>query len=182
MDQRGERGVAEVRLIAAVAHDRVAGRDGELPWSAPEDLRRFSRLTWGHAVIMGRRTWAGLGRPLVERQNIVLSRHEVGVEGRSGGGEAGVQRAGSLPEALALVEPGRTAWVIGGERPWREALPAAVGIYLTVLHRRYDGDTRFPVTDPHQWRVGGRIETEIAVDGSPCAVTYLRLDRVTPVG
>lgn len=160
----------EVCLIAAIARDRVVGRKGGLPWSAPEDLRRFRGLTLGHAVIMGERTWAGLGRPLPHRQNIVLStRSEATV---------GAQRAESLADALDLVESGSTAWVIGGKRPWREAMPIAAAIYLTVIRRVYEGDTHFPRMNPVDWETGERIDTEAMVDGTRCRVTYLRLDRV----
>ena len=136
-------------IIAAVARNGVIGVDGGLPWRLPADLRRFRALTWGHAVIMGRRTWRSLGRPLPGRQNIVVSR------------SAGVACDGalvvpSLADALAAVTMPAPAFCIGGGELYRDALPIADTMYLTEVDRDFEGDARFPAIVPQEWQEIGR--------------------------
>lgn len=126
-----------VSLIAAMAENRVIGRDGALPWHLPADLARFKALTLGHPVIMGRKTFAAIGRPLPGRLNIVLSRQPAFRP-------AGVLVARSLAEALQLAAGAVEVFICGGGQLYREALPLAERIYLTIINREYPGDTVFP--------------------------------------
>lgn len=135
----------KVSLIAAVAANRTIGKDGQLPWHLPADLRHFRRLTWGHAVIMGRRTFESMGKPLPGRTNIVVS--------RSGFSHPGVQVASSVEEALALVAGDEEVFVAGGAGIYRAALPLADRLYLTEIDRDFEGDTCFPSFDRSAWRV-----------------------------
>jgi dihydrofolate reductase len=147
-----------VYLVAAVAANGVIGRRGQLPWHLPEDLRYFKRLTLGHPIIMGRRTWESVGRPLPGRENIVVS--------RTAGYEApGAAVASSLDAALALCAGEPVVFVIGGEQLFAEALPLAAGLVLTEIHRDYEGDTRFPAYDRSRWRETQR-EPHTAADGT----------------
>lgn len=148
----------KVYLVAAVAANGVIGRDGQLPWQLPEDLKHFKRLTLGHAIIMGRRTWESLGRALPDRENIVVTR-QAGYEA------PGAAVASSLDAALALCADDPVAFVIGGERLFAESLPIAAGLVLTEIHRDYDGDTRFPPYDRARWRETQR-ERHTATDGT----------------
>ncbi len=132
-------------LIAAVASNGVIGRNGTLPWTLPEDLKHFRALTIGHTIIMGRRTWESIGRPLAGRQNIVVSSGP-GVRG------PGCDAARSLDEAVALATMPDPVFVIGGEALYRAALPRADVLYLTRIERAFDGDVRFPEIDARQWR------------------------------
>jgi dihydrofolate reductase len=140
-----------VSLIAAIAANRVIGRDGAMPWRIPEDLTRFRRLTMGHAVIMGRLTFASMGRPLAGRQNIVLTRD-------TGLGIPGCDVVHSLDQALQAV---RTAphgeiaevFVIGGAAVYAQFLPAADRMYLTWVDAEVPGDTLFPDVAWDEWRV-----------------------------
>jgi dihydrofolate reductase len=125
-----------ISLIAAMSEDRVIGQDGKLPWHIPADLTHFKTLTMGHAVLMGRRTYESIGRPLHGRRNIVLSRTEERIEG--------CEIARSLPEAIAAAEGDEEIFICGGEQLFREALPLCQRIYLTIVHDKYRGDVRFP--------------------------------------
>jgi dihydrofolate reductase len=146
-------------LVAAVAANQIIGRDGQLPWHLPEDLKHFKRLTLGHAVIMGRRTWESLGRrPLPDRENIVVTRQP--------GYEApGASVASSLEAAVALCAGEAVAFVIGGEQLFAESLPIATGLVLTEIHRDYEGDARFPPYERSRWREAQR-ERHAAADGT----------------
>ena len=148
----------KIYLVAAVAANGVIGRHGQLPWHLPEDLRYFKRLTLGHPIIMGRRTWESLGRPLPGRENIVVT--------RTAGYEApGAAIASSLDAALALCAGEPVVFVIGGQRLFAEALPIAAGLVLTEIHRDYEGDTWFPAYERSQWRETQR-EPHMAADGT----------------
>jgi len=135
----------KVYLVAAIAANGVIGAAGRLPWQLPEDLRHFKRLTLGHPIIMGRRTWESLGKPLPGRENIVVTH-------RSQYDAPGAAVARSLPAALALCAAEPVAFVIGGSALFAESLPLAAGLVLTEIHRDFPGDTWFPAYDRSQWR------------------------------
>ncbi|MFD2233025.1 dihydrofolate reductase [Phaeospirillum tilakii] len=160
-----------VALIVAVAANGMIGRDNALPWHIPADLKWFKRQTLGKPVIMGRRTWDSLGRPLPGRTNIVLTR-------QPGWSAEGALVAASLDAALALAEqaaPGAEAMVIGGATLYAEALPCAGRIYLTEIGSAYDGDTSFPPFDRTAWR---EVSREPQAGDPPFA--FVVLERVAP--
>jgi dihydrofolate reductase len=126
-----------VSLIAAMAENRVIGRDGGLPWRLPDDLKHFKRLTVDHTVIMGRKTFDEIRRPLANRRNVVISRNPAFRP-------PGATVVPSLREALALGATEQEVFVIGGGEIYRQALPFADRIYLTVVHAQVEGDTWFP--------------------------------------
>ncbi|HMM53427.1 MAG TPA: dihydrofolate reductase [Candidatus Desulfobacillus sp.] len=133
-------------LVAAIAANGVIGSDNAMPWHLSEDLKRFKALTLGHAVVMGRRTFESIGRPLPGRRNIVVTRN-------ANWRAPGCETAASLDEALALCggDAGEV-FVIGGAQIYAEALPRAQRLYLTEIHRDFPGDTRFPDFDRRDWR------------------------------
>ncbi len=139
-------------LIVAVAEGGVIGREGKLPWHLPADLARFKRLTMGHHILMGRRTWESIGRPLPGRTTVIISRRGVP------GAPEGVHVASSLEAALALAGDDPEPFVIGGGMIYREALPLARRVYLTRVHGTFPGDTYFPDLDPGAWRLVEREE------------------------
>ena len=147
-----------VYLVAAVASNGIIGANGKLPWHIPEELRHFKRLTLGHPVIMGRRTWESLKGPLPQRENIVVTR-------RAGYEAEGAAVASSLEAALAMCIGEPVAFVIGGTQLFEEAMPIAAGMVLTEIQRDYDGDTWFPKWDRRQWRESQR-EAHTAEDGT----------------
>lgn len=159
-------------LIAAVAENGVIGANGALPWRLPDELAHFKRMTLGKPVVMGRRTFDSLGRPLPGRTNVVLSR-------ASDFGPPGVFVARDLDAALALVGDAPEVVVIGGAALYAEALPRAQRIYLTRVHARPDGDVRFPELDPADWRQS--LVLEHPADARHAfAFSILELERVTP--
>lgn len=127
------------RLIAIVAmsSNRVIGRAGTLPWHFPEDLKFFKRTTLGHPILMGRTTFESIGRPLPGRQNIVLSRT---MEPREG--ITVIRDVSEL--AQVCPDPDGTVFVIGGAKVYAELLPSCAGVYLTLIHESYEGDTFLP--------------------------------------
>ena len=131
-------------IIAAVARNGVIGVDNALPWRLPEDLKRFRALTTGHAIVMGRRTWQSLGRPLPHRQNIVVTRDRAFAA-------PGADIAHSLAEALAQARPPAPVYCIGGAELYAQALPRADVLELTEIDRDYAGDARFPRVDRDEW-------------------------------
>ena len=150
-------GTTRIYLVAAIARNGVIGANGSLPWHLPEDLKHFKKLTLGHPIIMGRRTWESLGKPLPGRENIVVTR-------RSGYEATGASVAASLEAAVALCAGEPVAFVIGGAELYAAALSLADGLVLTEIHKDYEGDTRFPEWDRAAWRVSQK-ETHTAGDG-----------------
>jgi dihydrofolate reductase len=140
-----------LHLIYARAANGVIGKDGALPWHLPEDLAHFKRMTQGHPVIMGRKTWDSLPprfRPLPGRINIVVTR-------QPGWQAEGAQAAPSLPEALALCAGASEAWVIGGAEIYRHALPLADTAVVTEIDAPFEGDAHAPELGA-QWRETAR--------------------------
>ena len=129
-----------------MADNGVIGVGGGLPWHLPEDLKHFKRLTMGHTVIMGRRTWDEVGRPLPGRRNIVVTR-------QPGFRASGAEVAGSVDEAIARAAGEGEVFVIGGGEVYRQALPVAGRLVLTHVHARVEGDTTFPQIAPEDWDV-----------------------------
>jgi dihydrofolate reductase len=135
----------QVYLVAAVASNGIIGANGALPWRLPEDLRHFKRITMGHPVIMGRKTWESLKGPLPGRDNIVVT--------QTAGYEApGAAVASSLEAALALCLGEPVVFVIGGSRLFAESLPFAAGLVMTEIYEDFEGDTWFPPYDRSHWK------------------------------
>jgi dihydrofolate reductase len=125
--------------IAAMSRNRVIGREGQLPWHLPEDLKFFKRVTMGHALVMGRKTFESIGRPLPGRLNIVLSR-----PGSPWIPPEGVELMRDPDEVPEKLPDGREVFLIGGGTLYERMLPRCAEIYLTLLDREVQGDTFFP--------------------------------------
>jgi dihydrofolate reductase len=121
-------------LIAAIARNRVIGRAGTLPWHIPDDLKRFKRLTTGRTVLMGRKTFASIGRPLPHRRNVVISTQEI----------PGVESYCLLEDALEAVKNDEQVFVIGGGQLYAALLDRADELFLTLVDNDVEGDTFFP--------------------------------------
>jgi dihydrofolate reductase len=157
-------------LIAALAANGVIGRDNGMPWHLPEDLKRFRALTTGHPILMGRKTWDSLGRPLPGRTSIVISR-------QAGLDLPGALVACSLDEALQLAaasEGGEQAFVIGGAQLYALALPRTDELLLTEIAAPFDGDTSFPEFDRSAWRETARTRAVSAAGLHYAFVDYVR--------
>lgn len=160
-----------ISLIVALAENGVIGRDGDLPWRLPDDLKRFKALTTGHHILMGRRTWESLPNALPDRVNIVLSRNESFTP-------AGAVVFKSIHEAIdhARAAGETELFIIGGEAIYKLALPVAHRLYLTRVHASVEGDVRFPVFDQKRFRL---IERTVhpADEKHPYAFTFETLER-----
>ncbi len=195
----------KVSLVVAMTPERVIGRDGTLPWRLPADLRHFKRLTLGHAVIMGRRTFESIGKPLTGRTNIVLSRQGFVALGcvvvrsvdaalaaaqtamtetrdaRPAAGDA----ASAPPPANAtrdqIVPDPDEIMVIGGGEIYALFLPLAQKLYVTWVHEEIDGNTRFPALDTALWNEAQRIE-QPADERNPVRMSFsLFVRRAAPL-
>jgi dihydrofolate reductase len=160
--------MSTLSLIAAMANQRVIGRDNTLPWRLPEDLQHFKRTTLGKPVIMGRKTWESLGRPLPGRRNIVVSRNPDYLP-------VGGELVSSLEAAMAATADVEEAFVIGGADLYRQALPLAQRIYLTEIAGDYAGDAHFPEFAAADWREVSR-EAHTSSDGIAYAFVLYQRD------
>ncbi|MGC6425136.1 MAG: dihydrofolate reductase [Lentimonas sp.] len=123
------------KAIAAMAENRVIGNKGDIPWHLPEDFKWFKKTTMGDILVMGRKTYESIGRPLPGRQTFVLSRQTREIPG--------VQSVTDL-EMLDHLDTDKTIWIAGGGEIYRQMLPHCESLYLTRVHRTVDGDARFP--------------------------------------
>jgi dihydrofolate reductase len=159
----------KLSLIAAMAENRVIGHENRLPWHLPADLQHFKAITLGKPVLMGRKTWESIGRPLPGRTNIVITRD-------AGYVAEGCVVAHSLEEAVREAGEAAEVMVIGGAQLYRQALPLADTLYLTLVHAEFQGDTRFPDWQPKEWRETARID-HAADDRNPHAYSFITLER-----
>lgn len=168
-----------VSLIVALDEDRVIGRDGTLPWRLSADLRRFKAITMGHPLIMGRKTYDSIGRPLPGRTSIVLTR-------QADWSAAGVLVAPTLDAALELAartdvptaDSAAEAFVIGGAEVFRTAWPRADRLYLTRVQARVPGDVRLDAWDSGEWRLIAR-EEHAADEKNDYPYAFETYERVT---
>ena len=156
-----------LNLIVAWSHGRVIGRSGHLPWHLPEDLRHFKRITMGHPIVMGRRTWESIGRALPGRRSIVVTRNPSWAA-------PGAERAPSLAQAVAMCEGASELFVIGGAALFAEALGQAQRLFLTEIDADFEGDTFFPQVDLSAWRETAREHLAPAA-GRPFGVDFIDL-------
>ena len=161
-------------LICAMGHNRVIGRNGDLPWQLPVDLRHFKSVTMGKPIIMGRKTFESIGRPLPGRKNIVVTR-------RAKFASDGVMISNNLTAAIALGKAIASEdnvdeiMIIGGGEIYAKALSHADRLYLTEVHTYIDGDTFFPALDPGLWREKSR--TSHAAEGDKPGFDFILLER-----
>ena len=168
----------KLSLIVAVAENGVIGKDGGLPWRLSSDLKTFRRLTMGKPIVMGRRTFESIGKPLDGRDNIVVSRdpyfEATGVSVCDSAADAL-----TLARVLATTRGADEVMVIGGAQIYDAVLADADRIYLTQVHARPDGDRHFPALDPHAWREVSRDELPKGPKDD-FAATLIIYDRVAP--
>lgn len=160
----------QICLIAALAANRVIGRNNALPWHLPADLKRFKALTTGHAVVMGRKTHESIGRPLPGRRNLVVTRNQ-------DYNAPGCELVHSLAAALAACAGAPVVFIIGGAELYRETLPHAQRLEFTEIHAEFAGDATFPAYSPSQWRETRR-ESHAAEAGIPFSYDFVSYARI----
>lgn len=137
-----------ISLVVAIAENRAIGKNNQLLWHLPADLKHFKQITSGHTVIMGRKTYDSIGKPLPNRRNIVITRQK-GLQ------LEGVEVVNSLTEAIALCKAENEVFLIGGAEIYKTALPLTQKIYLTTVHQSFEADAFFPEININEW-----VETE----------------------
>jgi len=161
--------MTRIALVVVAAENGVIGRNNSLPWRLPDDLKRFKAVTMGKPIVMGRKTYDSIGRPLPGRENVVVSRqHGLRIDGCT--------VRSSLRDALDGLTQAAEICVIGGGQIYTQALPLAQTIYLTRVHAALDGDTYFPVLPELQWRETHR-EDHAADARHEYAFSFLTLER-----
>jgi len=143
--------MSQLTLIAAISENNIIGKDGKLPWHIPEDLKRFKELTWGKAVLMGRKTYESISKPLPKRTNIVLTTNTEFFP-------QGVIVAKSLDEALEICRNYEQTYVIGGQKVYQQTIDIADKLEITHVHKTIEGDAYFPKIDNSKWNETKRID------------------------
>jgi dihydrofolate reductase len=166
------KGAPRISLIAAMGSNRAIGIDNGLPWRLPTDLRRFKALTMGHVLVMGRKTFESIGRPLPGRTTVVVTR-------RPDYAPPGVEVAHSVEEALtrALGDAAEEVFIAGGEEIFRQTLDRADRLHLTWIEQEFPGDTFFPEFDDSAWRLTEREDHEATAE-TPFAYSFRVYDRI----
>jgi len=165
----------KISLVWAMAQNRVIGRNNQLPWYLPEDLKYFKRITLGKPVIMGRKTFDSIGKPLPGRTNIVVTRNrDWSFEGVRT--VDSLEAARELCENLAIVDGTEEAMIIGGAEIYRQAMPLADRLYLTEVHADVEGDATFPEFDRSQWQEIAREDFE-ASGPNPYNYSFIILEK-----
>ncbi|MEK7708806.1 MAG: dihydrofolate reductase [Pseudomonadota bacterium] len=160
-------------LLVAMAKNRVIGRDNKLPWHLPADLKHFKFLTMGQTIVMGRKTYESIGKPLPGRVNIIITRQE-GYE------VPGATVVSSIDDALLMCEKIRSIngenFIIGGEELYRQTLKICQRIYITEIQRDFEGDVHFPEVDPNEWEETQR-DKHISENDTNLEYHFVVLDR-----
>lgn len=160
-------------MIVAVSENGVIGKDNQLIWHLPADLKRFKQLTMSHTMIMGRKTFESIGRALPGRKTIVITRQE---DYKAEGCDV----VPSLQKALELCrekqDPRDEIFITGGAEVYKQAIPRAVKIYLTRIHHAFEGDAFFPDLDKSAWKITS-IENHKADDKNPYDYSFVNYER-----
>ncbi|QOC22342.1 dihydrofolate reductase [Wenzhouxiangella sp. AB-CW3] len=159
----------DIVLVAAMARRRAIGRDGGMPWHLPADLRHFKAVTLGHPVIMGRRTFESIGRPLPGRLNVVISRRRPELP-------EGVELAAGLDQALSVCREHERVMVIGGGEIYAQALAVATHMELTFIDADVEADTHFPAWPTEQWQLES-MAVRAADDANPFPLSFCSFCR-----
>jgi dihydrofolate reductase len=160
-----------ISIIVAIAKNNVIGANNQLIWHISEDLKRFKALTTGHCVVMGRKTFESIGKPLPKRTNIVISRKkEFIIEG--------CIVVSSFDEAISVCGKDEEIFIIGGGELYRQALPVANKLYLTLVHKYFEGDTFFPEIDFKQWHEVHR-ENGKPTETDGLEYTFVNYERIS---
>lgn len=159
-----------IQAIVAMSENRVIGRDNQLPWHLPADLRHFKQITLGSPIVMGRNTFLSIGRPLPGRRNIIISRNPDFQA-------AGCEVFHSVDEALAALATHPAIFIIGGAQLYQTLLPSTDRLHLTLIHENFEGDAFFPEIDSSEWQEMVR-EKHGADAENPYSYSFITLERI----
>jgi dihydrofolate reductase len=141
-----------INIVVAIAANNAIGKNNKLLWHLPKDLKHFKELTTGHTVIMGRKTYDSVGKPLPNRRNIVVTRQNIQIDG--------CEVVNSLEAALELAKGEAELDIIGGAEIYKQVMPLTNYVYLTIVHQDFDADTFFPEIDYSKWQELNREDHE----------------------
>jgi dihydrofolate reductase len=157
-----------ISAVVAIAENNAIGKNNQLLWHLPNDLKHFRQITSGHTVIMGRKTYDSVGRPLPNRRNIIITRQNIEIPG--------CEVVGSVDEALALCAGEQEVFIVGGAEIYKLAMPQTNKIHLTIVHQEFDADAYFPPIDYSVW-----VETDREDHGTDekhaIAYSFITLQR-----
>lgn len=157
-----------ISIIVAIGENNAIGKNNQLLWHMPNDLKHFKDITSGRTIIMGRKTFDSVGKPLPRRRNIVVTRQDIEIPG--------CEVVKSIDEALALCADDDEVFIGGGAEIYREAMDKTDRIYLTIIHKEFDADTFFPEIDYLKWEEISR-EDFVADDKNPLPYSFIQLNR-----
>jgi dihydrofolate reductase len=144
--------MAKVSIVVAIAKNNAIGKDNQLLWHLPKDLKHFKEITSGHTIIMGRKTYESVGKPLPNRRNIIITRQNIAING--------CEVVNSIDEALKLCTGEEEVFIVGGAEIYKQAMALTDRIYLTIVHQPFDGDTYFPEIKEDIWKETEREDHE----------------------
>ena len=143
--------IPPISMIVARSRNLVIGKENKIPWKISADLQFFKKVTMGYPIIMGRKTWESIGRPLPGRRNIVVSRN-------TSYSAVGAELVSSLEQALDSLKDFKRVFVIGGQQLFNQAFPLADELFITEIELQVDGDTYFEIPDPSDWQEIDRVQ------------------------
>jgi dihydrofolate reductase len=157
-----------ISIIVAIADNYAIGKNNQLLWHMPNDLKHFREITSGRTIIMGRKTFESVGKPLPKRRNIVVTRQDMDIPG--------CEVVRSIDEGLALCSGEDEVFIGGGAEIYKQAMDKTDRIYLTIIHKTFDADTFFPEIDYSQWNEVSREYFE-PDDKNPLPYSFIQLNR-----
>jgi len=157
-----------VTIVVAIAENHAIGKDNKLLWHLPKDLKHFKEITSGGTVIMGRKTYDSVGKPLPNRRNIIITRQQIEI--------AGCEVVNSLQAALDLCREHKEVFIVGGAEIYKQAMPLTDRIYLTIVHENFEADTYFPEISKDIWKETERTDHE-ADEKNPLSFSFITLER-----
>ena len=143
--------IPPISMIVARTRNLVIGKENKIPWKISADLQFFKKVTMGYPIIMGRKTWESIGRPVPGRRNIVVSRN-------TSYSAVGAELVSSLEQALDSLKEFKRVFVIGGQQLFNQAFPLADELFITEMELQVDGDTYFEIPDPSDWQEIDRVQ------------------------
>ncbi len=158
-----------VSIVVAISQNHAIGKDNKLLWYLPKDLKHFKEITTGHTIIMGRKTYESVGKPLPNRRNIIITRQPIKIEG--------CEVVNSVEAALALCKDEAEVFIVGGAEIYRQALHLTDRIYLTIIHENFEGDTYFPEINADLWKETERQDHE-PDEKNLLPYSFITLERV----
>src|SRR6185437_12404078 len=153
-----------ITIVVAISENHVIGKDNQLLWYMPNDLKHFKDITTGHTVIMGRKTYDSVGKPLPRRRNIIITRKPITIEG--------CEVVNSIEAAMALCADEPEIFIVGGAEIYKQSIKLTDRIYLTIIHKKFDGDSFFPEIDMQEWKEVSR-EDHQADDRNPIPYSFI---------